>query len=84
MRQRQGDAWPFARYACGACDEDLMGHGPGCDVTTSPRAAGVQATWSLLEPPSESSPGSPGGVVLLGETYGEDSPGGKEVVIHIA
>jgi len=26
--------------ACGACDEDLMGHGPGCDVTSSP---GVQA-----------------------------------------
>ena len=40
---------------CGACDEDLMGHGPGCDVTTSPR---VQATWN--PPPSESSPGSPG------------------------
>ena len=38
--------------------EDLMGHGPGCDVTTSPR---VQTTWNLLEPPSESSPGRPEG-----------------------
>jgi len=64
---------PFARDACGACDEDLMEHGPGCDVTTSPE---VQATWNLLEPPSESSPGSPGGgVVLLGDTYGEDDMG---------
>ena len=46
--------WPFVWDACGACDEDLMGHGPGCDVTTSP---GVQTTWNPLEPPSESSSG---------------------------
>ena len=72
----EGKSAPFARDACGACDEDLMGHGPGCDITTSPE---VQATWNLLEPPSESSPGSPGGVVLLllGDTNGEDDTGGK-------
>ena len=39
------------------------------------------ACWNpLLKAPQ----GVRGGVVLLGETYGEDSPGGKEVVIHIA
>jgi hypothetical protein len=70
----EGKSAPFARDACGACNEDLMGHGPGCEVTTSPE---VQATWNLLEPPSESSPGESGGVVLLGDTYGEDDAGGK-------
>jgi hypothetical protein len=41
-----------------ACDEDLMGDGPGYDFTTS---HGVPATWNLLEIPSESFPGSPEG-----------------------
>jgi hypothetical protein len=41
-----------------ACDEDLMGDGPGYDVTMS---HGVPATWNLLEIPSESFPGSPEG-----------------------
>jgi hypothetical protein len=58
VHQRQGGCCPFARDACGACDEDLRAHGSGCDFTTSP---GVQATCNPLEPPSESSPGRPEG-----------------------
>ena len=62
-----------ARDACGACNDDLMGQCLGCDVTTS---HGVRTTWNSLEPPSASSKET-GGVVLLGNTYGEDFPGGK-------
>jgi hypothetical protein len=45
---------------------------------------GVQATWNPLEPPSGSISLVTGGVVLPGNTYGEDSAGGKGVAIVIA
>ncbi len=45
---------------------------------------GIQDTWNLLEPPSESISLVTGGVVLLGNTYGEDSFGGQELAIGIA
>jgi hypothetical protein len=54
--------------------------GPGCDISAS---HGIQATWNLLEPPSESISLVTGGVVLLGNTYGEDSFGGQELVIGV-
>jgi hypothetical protein len=45
---------------------------------------GIQATWNLSEPPSESIFLITGGVVLQGNTYGEDSFRGKDVAIVIA
>ena len=41
-----------------ACNEDLMGDGPGYDVAMS---HGVPDRWNLLEIPPESFPGSPEG-----------------------
>ena len=35
----------------------------------------ILSRWNLLEPPSENSAGESGGVVLLGDTYGEDNTG---------
>ncbi len=55
--------------------------GLGCDVTTS---HGIQAMWNQLELHSESISLVTGGVVLPGDTYGEDSFGGKDVAIVIA
>jgi hypothetical protein len=71
---------PFPLFEMHVCNEHLMRRWP-CGITTSHR---IQATWNLLEPPSESISLVIGGVVLPGNTYGEDSARGKDVAIVIA
>jgi hypothetical protein len=73
----------FQLHACNEMKPQLD-NVPGCDVATSHR---VQAMWNLPKDPSLkaiSHPRESGGVVLPGNTYGEDVIGGLELALDSA